>query len=124
MPDIWYEKRQVDFVFAEKAREDILAFTLFTKLDYEINWHHRVIASKLNSFVRGDIKFLMIFTPPRHGKSEMVSRRLPAFLHGKFPDAEIMAASYLDSLAGDMTIDVQNIIDSKAYSQVFPETKI
>lgn len=122
--DVLLEKQKVDFVFAEKARTDILAFTLFTKLDYEINWHHRALANKLNAFARGDIRFLMVFMPPRHGKSELVSRRFPAWLHGLYPDAEIMAASYLDSLAGDMTIDVQNIIDSEAYSQVFPETKI
>lgn len=108
----------------EKAREDILAFTLYTKENYRINWHHRELAKKLNAFARGEIRYLMVFMPPRHGKSELVSRRLPAFLHGLYPDSEIMAASYLDSLAGDMTIDAQNIIDSKEYKRVFPETKI
>lgn len=62
--------------------------------------------------------------PPRHGKSELVSRRLPAFLHGLYPDTEIMAASYLDTLAGEMCVAVQNIIDSKEYQEVFPETRI
>jgi predicted phage terminase large subunit-like protein len=60
---------------------------------------------------------------PTHN-SELVSRRLPAFLHGLYPDCEIMAASYLDTLASDMTIDVQNIIDSPLYKEVFPETSI
>lgn len=106
------------------AREDILAFTEYTKPDYKINWHHEALANKLNAFARGDIKFLMVFMPPRHGKSELVSRRFPAFLHGLYPDAEIMAASYLDSLAGDMTIDVQNIIDSESYQRIFPSTRI
>lgn len=66
----------------------------------------------------------MVFMPPRHGKSELVSRRLPAYLHGLYPDCEIMACSYLDSLAADMCIDVQKIIDSKEYKEVFPETRI
>ncbi len=108
----------------ERARNEILAFTLYTKPDYQINWHHKLLGEKLDAFVRGDIRFLMVFMPPRHGKSELVSRRLPAMLHGKFPDSEIMACSYLDSLAGDMTIAVQNVIDSKAYHEIFPETKI
>lgn len=111
-------------IIKAKARTDILAFTLHTKEDYEIGWHHKKLAAKLNAFVRGEIQYLMVFMPPRHGKSELVSRRLPAFLHGWYPDAEIMAASYLDSLAGDMCIDVQNIIDSKPYQELFPETKI
>lgn len=108
----------------ERARKSMLGFTLFTKPDYRINWHHRRLCEKLDAFAHGDIRFLMVFMPPRNGKSELVSRRLPAFLHGLYPDAEIMAASYLDSLAGDMTIDVQKIIDSPEYQQLFPNTKI
>lgn len=107
-----------------KSREDVLTFTKLTKPDYAINWHHKNLAKKLNAFARGEIRFLMVFMPPRHGKSELVSRRFPAFLHGLYPDCEIMAASYLDSLAGDMTIDVQNIIDSETYKRIFPQTKI
>lgn len=116
--------RSVDQALIFRARKDILAFTLATKDDYEINWHHRELCKKLNAFARGEIRFLMVFMPPRHGKSEVISRRFPAFLHGLFPDLEIMAASYLDSLAGDMTIDVQNIIDSPMYQKIFPDTKI
>lgn len=107
-----------------RAKSELLAFTQHTKPDYAVNWHHRILAKKLDAFVRGEIKYLMVFMPPRHGKSELVSRRLPAFLHGLYPDCEIMAASYLDSLAGDMTIDVQNIIDSKEYKELFSETRI
>lgn len=108
----------------ERAQRGLLAFTLYTKEDYEVNWHHKRLADKLNAWVEGEIRYLMVFMPPRHGKSELVSRRLPAYLHGKYPDAEIMAVSYLDSLAGDMTTDVQKIIDSPEYQRVFPGTKI
>jgi predicted phage terminase large subunit-like protein len=66
----------------------------------------------------------MILEPPRHGKSELTSRRLPAYLHGKFQDAEILAASYSASLANDMTADVQRIMDSPEYQHIFPGTKI
>jgi predicted phage terminase large subunit-like protein len=107
-----------------RARRDILAFTTYTKPDYQICWHHRKLAAKLNAFVRGDIPFLMVSMPPRHGKSELVSRRLPAFIHGIMPDAEIMAASYLDSLANEMTRDVQRIMTSPEYHRIFPKTNL
>lgn len=106
------------------ARRDLLAFTLFTKPDYEINWHHRVICNFLMRWVRGEFRFGMIFTPPRMGKSELVSRRLPAFLHGVNPHEQIMAASYNDSLATDMTLDVQRIMDEPEYKILFPNTQI
>lgn len=106
------------------SREHLLSFVRYVKQDYETNWHHRELAHKLTEFAFGRIQFLMVFMPPRHGKSELVSRALPAFLHGLYPDCEIMAASYLDSLASDMTIAVQNIIDSVEYQEVFPGTRI
>jgi predicted phage terminase large subunit-like protein len=117
-------EEEVDEATLHAARNDILAFTIYTKSDYATNWHHRRIADALNEWIFGDLYFLMIFMPPRHGKSELVSRRAPAFVHGHFPDDEIFACSYLDALAGDMCIDVQNIIDSKEYQEVFPGTKI
>ena len=106
------------------ARKDLLAFTRYTKPDYEVGWHHLALSKKLNDFAEGKTQYLMVFMPPRHGKSELVSRRLPAYLHGRYPDCEIMAVSYLDSLAGDMAASVQSIIDSKEYVRVFPETRI
>ena len=124
MDDLVQEEQDVDLEWIDKARENILAFTCLTKEDYAVNWHHKALAKKLNAFARGEIRFLMVFMPPRHGKSELVSRRFPAWLHGLYPDAEIMAASYLDSLAGDMAIDVQNIIDSPMYKKIFPQTRI
>ena len=121
--DVEFES-DLDSELLNRAREGMLGFTQFTKEDYEVNWHHRHLCNKLDAFARGDIQHLMVFMPPRHGKSELVSRRFPAFLHGLYPDAEIMAASYLDSLAGDMTIDVQKIMDTPEYAKVFPETKL
>lgn len=111
-------------LFKRRARTEILAFTSYTKPDYRIGWHHRRLAGKLDAWLRGEIKNLMVFMPPRHGKSELVSRRLPALIHGIYPNDEIMAASYNDSLAGDMCIDVQKIIDSPEYQELFPGTKI
>lgn len=108
----------------EKARRGLLSFTIYTKPDYETNWHHIALCKILNRFVRGEITRLMVFLPPRHGKSELVSRRLPAFIHGLNPNAEIMLATYGGSLASDMTVDIQRIIDLPAYQELFPSTRI
>jgi len=108
----------------ELARRDLLAFTLFTKRDYEVNWHHAVLCNFVMRWIRGEFRFGMIFMPPRMGKSEIVSRRLPAFLHGINPHEQIMAASYNDGLATDMTLDVQRIMDEPEYKLLFPDTRI
>ena len=85
-----------------QARSNLLNFTTYTKKNYQVNWHHELIFSKLDLFVAGKIKRLIISCPPRHGKSEIVSRRLPAYIFGKDPDASIIACSYSADLASRM----------------------
>src|SRR5205814_1028310 len=42
----------------------------------------------------GDLERLMVFMPPRHGKSETISRFLSAWYLGRFPDRRVMLTSY------------------------------
>lgn len=92
--------------------------------EYEVNWHHRVICEYLDKFARLEIRRLMIFAPPRHGKSQIVSRHLPAYILGRDPDVPIIAASFGDALARRMNRDVQRIIDSDEYRRIFPQTQL
>ncbi len=108
----------------ELARRCLLDFTTFTYPTYEVNWHHGVMCRYLDDFAFGRIKRLMIFAPPRHGKSELTSRRLPAFIFGNDPDATIIAASYGADLARRMNRDVQRIMDDDGYRHLFPESQL
>ena len=76
-----------------RAREHLFDFTLYTYPTYAANWHHRLICSYLDRFITGEIRRLMIFAPPRSGKSELVSRRLPAYILGRQPDTTIIGRS-------------------------------
>jgi predicted phage terminase large subunit-like protein len=107
------------------ARSSLLEFTTHTFPQYEVNWHHRLICDTLDRFVHtNEIPRLMIFAPPRMGKSELVSRRLPAFILGQNPDSKIIACSYSADLASMMNRDVQRIIDSDEYRQLFPSVRL
>ena len=108
----------------DRARRSLLAFTLYTKPDYKLNWHHRHMCEILKKFISREITHLMVFMPPRHGKSELTSRRLPAFLHGLYPDDEIITASYNSGLAADMCAAVQRIMDTEKYINLFPNSRI
>lgn len=108
----------------DRARASLLDFTLYTKPDYDLSWHHRVLFETLDKFARGEIQRLIIQMPPRHGKSEAVSRRLPAYLFGLNPDLQIIAASYGADLAQRMNRDVQRIMDSPEYHRLFPDTRL
>ena len=108
----------------EKARRNLLDFILYTKPDYQVNWHHRVICDYYERWAFGDINRLMLFMPPQNGKTEIVSRRGPAWVLGKNPDAKFVSASYGASLASGINRDVQRIIDSPEYRDVFPDTTL
>jgi predicted phage terminase large subunit-like protein len=121
------------------ARQSLITFTLFTRPDYEVNWHHEVVARALDRVLAGfapraeqprhvpalkPCRRLMILEPPQNGKSEQVSRRFPAYAFGKNPDLRIIACSYNMSLAQDMSRDVQKIMSATAYRYAFPETHL
>lgn len=106
------------------ARRSLVDFTTYTKPDYHVNWHHRLLCEHLDRFVSGDIKRLMVFMPPRHGKSELVSRRLPSYLLGRDPDITIIACSYSADLSSRMNRDVQRIIDAPEYRRLFPRSEL
>jgi len=113
-----------------KARSNMLSFTEYTFNNnillgaekYLINWHHRNLCDKLDRFARGEIKRLMVFMPPQHGKSELCSRRFPAYMFGLNPNIKIIAASNSPSLAQDFNRDIQRIMDTEAYKELFPNT--
>lgn len=107
---------------AALGRRNLKDFILYTKPDYSFNWHHDVICQKLDAFARGNIKKLMLFVPPQHGKSELSTRRLPAYVLGIKPKTKIAICSYSDTLATSFNRDIQRIIDDTAYHEIFPDT--
>lgn len=118
------DKLSVDDIRREKARRNLLDFTRYTFPQYEVNWHHELVAKYLDKWVNREIKRLMIFEPPRHGKSEQVSRRLPAYIFGKYPDSSIIACTYAAELSVRLNRDVQRVIDSDEYRELFPGTAL
>lgn len=118
------EKAAKELLARRSARQHLLDFTLYTFPNYQVAWFHRLLCQYLDAFIAGNIKRLMVFMPPRTGKSELVSRRLPSFLLGHNPDLSIIATSYGSELARRMNRDVQRIIDSPEYRVLFPDSKL
>ena len=93
---------------------------------FQQGWFNRIIAAELQQFyfdvMAGKQPRLIIQAPPRSGKSELFSRRFPAWAFGQNPNLQMIAASYSADLSSRMNRDVQRIIDSEEYAGVFPET--
>lgn len=106
------------------SRNNLLDFTERTYKEYQSKWYHKVLCEKLDNLVNGKIKKLMVFMPPQHGKSELVSLRLPAFALGKNPNLKIALCSYAADLSEKFNRQVQRIIDTKEYNEIFPNVKL
>jgi hypothetical protein len=92
--------------------------------EYDANWHHALLCEYLDKVAKGEIKKLMVFMPPQHGKSQLVSRHFPAYLLGKNPTLKIVGSSYSADLSTQFNRAVQRIIDSERYHDVFPKTRL
>lgn len=109
---------------AQLATRHFSDFIRYVMPDYQMGWVHKLIIDKLEAFLRDVLAKksprLMICCPPRHGKSELVSRKFPAYALGKYPHLSFIATSYAASLALSMSRDVQRTMTSDAYGRVFP----
>ena len=106
------------------GRKNLQGFVTYTYPEYEWTQFHVNFCRVLDMFAQGKIKKLIISAPPQHGKSELATRRIVAFLLGQDPNKKIAVASYASTLARKFNRDIQRILDEPSYTELFPETQI
>jgi predicted phage terminase large subunit-like protein len=117
------EKRLAQERLRRQSRTSLVAFTEHTFPKYQTAKHHKQIAEQLERVERGEVDRLMLLVPPRHGKSELASKRFPAWYLGRHPDHQFLSVSATKELAADFGRDVRNIVGSEEYQSVF-DTKL
>lgn len=117
-------KAQAEMAQRVLARRRMVPFVQRFNSRYDAGWVHKDICRRLEKFsadvVAKKSPRLMLLVPPRHGKSELVSRNFPAWHLGQHPDHEFIACSYNVSLAMDFSRKVKQIIQDPLYENVFP----
>lgn len=104
------------------SRRRLINFARYIQPDMVFEPFHTVYYTLLDRFAHGEIKKMIVQMPPQHGKSEGSSRKLPAFMFGIDPDKRICICSYAATIARDFNRDVQRIIDTSSYRELFPDT--
>jgi len=112
-----------------RASSHLIDFSIATNKDYDPNWHHEEIAKALESiesgqFIKDGKKILMVFMPPRHGKSEECTINFPAWYLGRNPSKEIITASYSGDLAVKFGGKTRDLINSPVFSDIFPNVSL
>lgn len=115
-------EEEIGRLIAAYAQERLWCFMPYINPAYDPKWFHRRIADGCQRLYDGGIRKLMIFVPPQHGKSEIVSRCFPAWCLGKNPDIKIVGCSYSADLVQQFSRSIQRTIDSEEYRRIFPNT--
>jgi predicted phage terminase large subunit-like protein len=78
---------------------------------WEIAPHLRLLSERIVDVASGRCPRLIVTMPPRHGKSELISRYTPAWFLGNFPDKKVMLASYADTFAAQWGRKSRELLD-------------
>ena len=108
----------------ELARRHLIDFALYVDPMFEPARHLRKVAEYLEAIRSREIKRLMIFAPPRHGKSKLTSELFPAWSLGVDTGEQFMLASHTQSLSDTFSKNVRNMINADVYTEIFPATQL
>lgn len=91
---------------------------------YEVAKHHQVLAAALEQVDKGLWPRLIVTMPPRHGKTQQISKFFPAWFTGRDPYRSTIIATYNDDYAGDIGRDVRDILRHPRHRDIFPLCKL
>ncbi len=105
------------------SRKHMLPFVERFDPNYQAGWVHKDICRRLEQFSQdvADRKSprLMLFMPPRHGKSTLASVAFPAWHLGRNPEHEFISCSYSGSLAMSFSRKVRHQLREPNYKNIF-----
>lgn len=103
----------------DSCKNDLLSYGMAMHPKFIVNDFIEAVSTEIQETIEGDNDRLMIFAPPRHGKSFMTSETAPAWFLGKFPDQKVIAASHTAKLAEDMGMIVRDKLLDPVHQAIF-----
>jgi predicted phage terminase large subunit-like protein len=117
------DKAKAELALRILTRKRLLPFVERFNPDYSAGWVHKDICRRLEQFSRDVAEKksprLMLFMPPRHGKSTLASIAFPAWHLGRHPDHEFISCSYSGSLAMGFSRKVRSLLRDPSYKTAF-----
>ena len=109
----------------ELARRRLLAYVLRMYPQYLAGWVHKELAAHLEQFLDDVVNKrsprLMVFMPPRVGKSFLVSESFPPWALGRYPELQIVSTSYSAGLVEQFSRGIRRTIrEDERYRALFP----
>lgn len=104
--------------------DDLLAFAQYVDPDFTTPAHIRLIAEKLTDLEQGKIRRLIVNMPPRHGKSQLVSRIFPVWALGRNPKRKLIWTSYSATVAQEFTRWQRDAAEGQLARDIFPDLRV
>lgn len=89
-------------------------------IKFRVNWHHELIAEKVQGVIDGRIKNLVINVPPGSSKTELVAINLMARGLALNPRARFLHISYSDDLALLNSQTAKELVQSDEFQELWP----
>jgi len=117
------DKAKAELALRFLTRKRLLPFVERFNPDYSAGWVHKDICRRLEKFSQDVVDKksprLMLFMPPRHGKSTLASVAFPAWHLGRNPSHEFISCSYSGSLAMGFSRKVRQLLREPTYKTAF-----
>lgn len=117
------EQQQRELITIQAAAKGFPEYSVAVDPRYELEWFHKIIGLRLEKAVKqvenGEDVRLMIFMPPRHGKSDSATQKFPSWVLGQHPEWPFIVASYSQELATDFGQGTRDLMDSVNYQHIF-----
>lgn len=102
---------------AKRAAKKVATFEKWLAADpmKKFKWtarHHVYVREQLEKITSGETKRLMLFVPPRHGKSELVTVRYAVWRLAKEPGLNIIVGCYNQKLANRFSRKIKKLAES------------
>lgn len=109
-----------------KSKSDFFTFLKYlAPEEFVWNWHHEYVCNILQDFILTDKHpFLMIFMPPQHQKSTMMTEYLPAWAFGQNTNYQALLVMYNSTMAKKYNRKIQRIMGNEEYKAIFPKTRL
>jgi predicted phage terminase large subunit-like protein len=114
-------KHLAPFAIAQRC---LTSFAILMNANYRVPPHISLIARKLERVNAGKSKRLMVFMPPRHGKSMLCSEYFPAWYLGQKPSNQLIHITYAQEFADDFGRKVRNTIADPLFMHSFPDARL
>jgi predicted phage terminase large subunit-like protein len=118
------QKKRLRKLYAVERHLNFMTYTWQNETeDFVVGYHTRIICASIDDAIRnfqnGISTFLRIDVPFRHGKSEIVSRKLPAHFLGLFPDSKIVLCGHTAGLTEDYSKISRDLIYTEQFQELF-----